>query len=143
MEAISGPFAVINADDFYGADAFRQLGMFLSVAAPAARPVPACMTGFRLANTLSEHGTVSRGICEVDAKGLLRSVVENTAIERTPTGARQRQADGSVVAFTGEETVSMNCWGFTPAVLPLLDRQLREFLAARGGDLKSEFYLPS
>lgn len=142
-DALPGPFAVINADDFYGADAFRQLGAFLSAAAPDARPAPAGMAGFRLANTLSEHGAVSRGVCAVDARGWLRAVVENTAIERAASGARQRNADGSVTAFTGEETVSMNCWGFTPAVLPPLGRLLREFLAARGGESKSEFYLPA
>ena len=140
-DAIHEPFAVIGADDFFGRDAFVQLAAFLSPLAPrpsaaGASPSPAtfAMVGYRLANTLSENGAVARGVCTVGADGQLRTVVENTGILRTDVGPGRK--------YTGEEIVSMNCWAFTPAFFPALDRQWREFIAARGGELKSEFYLP-
>ena len=95
------------------------------------------MVGFKLANTLSEHGAVSRGVCVADADGTLRSITEHTGITPADVGA------GPEGKFSGDELVSMNCWGFTPALFGALDGQLREFLAARGGDAKAEFYLPA
>ena len=143
-DALAEPFAVINADDYYGADSFRQLGGFLSAADCGAKPAPCCMVGFRLDNTLSEHGTVSRGICTMDAASRLLSVEECTAIERVPGGgARQKNADGGERVFTGAETVSMNCWGFTPSMMPALEEGLARFVEARGAEMKSEFYLPA
>jgi len=139
---ISGPFAVINADDFYGADAFRQLGRFLVNVRLDAQPAEAGMVGFRLANTLSEFGTVSRGICTVDEGGFLASVEECTALERLGQEARQRTGDNSCRMFGGDVIVSMNCWGFTPAFLPLLERRLIAFLEHPLGS-KDEFYLPA
>lgn len=137
--AVQQPFAVINADDFYGADSFALLGRFLSAGQSAA----GCMVGFRLANTLSEHGTVSRGVCQVATDGTLADVVECTAIERQADGIVQRTTPGALRCFTGEEIVSMNCWGFTPAFFPLLAAQLELFLSRHGRDLKAEFYLPA
>lgn len=132
---LHGPFAVINADDFYGRDSFVRLARFLaeerSVEGWAA--ARCAMVGFRLANTLSEHGSVSRGVCELDGARLTR-VTEHTGILAADVGPGRR--------YSGMEVVSMNCWGFSPAVLPLLDRRLRAFLAERGTDLKAEFYLP-
>jgi UTP-glucose-1-phosphate uridylyltransferase len=130
-EAITGDFAVINADDFYGADSFKRLAQFLS----RARGGAFAMVGFRLANTLSEHGTVARGICTSDESGMLRSVVERTGIDPKEVGPG--------LTYSGEEIVSLNCWGFTPALFTGLDRQFREFLAARGNEPKAEFYLPA
>ncbi len=130
-EAVKENFAVINADDFYGADSFAQLATFLATA----RGAQFAMIGFKLANTLSEHGAVSRGVCETDASGALRSITEQTGIARADVGCGKK--------FTGEEAVSMNCWGFSSALFPLLDAEWRAFLAARGGDLKAEFYLPT
>ena len=146
-DALREPFAVINADDFYGADSFQQIAAFFAragkTAVTSASPAPCCMVGFRLDATLSENGTVSRGICTADANGFLQSVVECTAIERLPQGgARQQTSGGADRLFTGAETVSMNCWGFTPGVLPTLERELAAFLEQRGAELKSEFYLP-
>lgn len=147
-EAIKEPFAVINADDFYGADSFRQLGAFLAQAGGGASsapgvPAPCCMVGFRLDATLSEHGTVSRGICTTDADGRLLRIEEYTAIERLAQGgARQQMPGGGEWRFSGHETASMNCWGFTPGILPPLEQQLAAFLDRRGAGLKSEFYLP-
>ncbi len=145
-EAVRGNFAVINADDFYGADSFAQLGGFLAAPVttgydpmsghrqPKAGIAEFAMVGFRLDRTLSEHGAVSRGVCTVNY-GQLRGIVEQTGILATEVGAGKK--------FSGEETVSMNCWGFTPAVFAGLDAQFREFLAARSGDPKAEFYLPA
>ena len=144
-DAVSGNFAVVNADDFYGADSFRRLAEFLR-ATPVAteRPARFSMVGFRLANTLSEHGTVSRGVCATAADGTLRSIVEQTSIAPTDVGSGRK--------FSGAEIVSMNCWGFTPALFPALERQLRSFLeslpaasapGASPDPLKAEFYLPA
>ena len=93
------------------------------------------MVGFRLANTLSEHGAVSRGVCTADTAGRLWAIEEHTGIPAADVGAGKR--------YSGDETVSMNCWGFTPAVFAGLDAQLREFIGTRGGDVKAEFYLPA
>lgn len=132
-EAITEPFAVINADDFYGADSFRQLAMFLHGAKDGA----AAMVGFRLANTLSEAGAVSRGICLTDAEGRLQSVTERTGILRSDT-----QPGGSLRPDT---LVSMNCWGFAPGIFSALDGEFRSFLqtVAPAAPTKAEFYLPA
>jgi hypothetical protein len=138
--ALSGPFAAINADDFYGAASYARLAEFL-----AAGPSDAtrfAMAGYRLDRTLSENGSVARGVCEVDANGRLRHIVECTGIERGPEGIFQKEADGSIRRFTGTESVSMNFWGLTPAVFPLLERQLIEFLREKSGDPKAECYIP-
>lgn len=130
-EVVRDNFAVINADDFYGADSFAQLAQFLR----GARGGHFSMVGFRLANTLSEHGTVARGICTSGAGGMLASIVETTNIAPTDVGPGRKHAADTIV--------SMNCWGFTPALFAGLDGQFREFLAARGGDARAEFYLPA
>lgn len=139
--AVRQPFAVINADDFYGADSFSQLSRFLSRQDPT--NARGCMVGFRLANTLSEHGTVSRGVCQVGSNGTLIDVVECTAIGRLADSKIVSQATGVERLFTGDEIVSMNCWGFTPAFFPLLTQRLEIFLRAHGQELKTEFYLPA
>ena len=137
------PFAAINADDFYGRDAFEKLAGFLGAASEEGEIQHYSMVGFRLKNTLSDFGSVSRGICESDAAGMLESVTEMTGIERTESGAEQANGDGSVTKLTGEEVVSMNMWGFTPGLFPLLEQKFIEFLSERGGEMKSEFYIPS
>lgn len=136
------PFAVINADDFYGAESFRVLARFLTQTAPG-NPDLFAMVGFQLDRTLSEHGTVARGLCQADAGGYLVSVEELTAIERQPGGARNREPDGSHRPLTGHEIVSMNCWGFTPKLLEGLRRLFGEFLDRSQANLKAEFYLPT
>lgn len=129
-EALPGNFAVINADDFYGADSFAQLGQFLA----AARGSQFAMVGFRLSNTLSEHGGVSRGVTRTTADGTLVSVVEEHGIVAAEVGPGKK--------YSGAEFVSLNCWGFTPALFAGLDRQFPEFLRQRSGEPKAEFYLP-
>ncbi len=136
------PFAVINADDFYGADAFVVLAQFLRQSPPA-DPDLFGMVGFQLHRTLSEHGTVARGLCQTDDQGFLTSVEELTAIERQPIGARNREPDGSYRDLTGLEMVSMNCWGFTPRLLDGLRRLFGEFLDRNQANPKAEFYLPT
>jgi hypothetical protein len=134
--ALDGPFAVINADDFYGRDSFVRLADFLrSAPATDGDRVRYAMVGFRLENTLSEHGAVSRGVCQVSAAGTLESVTEHTGIVREAVGAGRQ--------FRGDEIVSMNCWGFTPALFPALERRLLKFWQAQDGGLTSEFYLPA
>ena len=139
-EAIDGPFAAINADDFYGADSFRQLADFFRKSARFSHGGPAtaaefAMVGFKLANTLSAHGAVSRGVCVTDAQGRLQAVTEQTGIEAAEVGPGKK--------FSGAEAVSMNCWGFTPALFGRLDAQFREFLTVRAEEAKAEFYLPA
>ena len=124
------PFAVINADDFLGRDAFAQLAGF--AAAPDADHA---MVGYRLAKTLSEQGTVSRGVCAVGPSGLLQRVVEHTGIATADVGVGR--------PFTGEEIVSMNCWLFQPTFWTALDGRWSEFATTRLTEPKAEFYLPA
>lgn len=134
---VHGPFAVINADDFYGASAYRTL------AAHFAASTDYAMVGYPLSQTLSEHGTVSRGLCATDAAGRLKSITEITKIEKTADGARYADAAGQAQRLTGDEIVSMNFWGFTPAVFPQLEAKFCAFLETRGADPKAEIYLPT
>lgn len=131
-DVLREPFAVINADDFYGADSFRQLGAFLAKASGSS----ASMVGFQLAKTLSENGAVSRGVCDVAVDGTLLGVTEQTGILPVEVGAGRK--------FAGETIVSMNCWGFTPEIFPRLDARFHSFLGKALGETpsKSEFYLP-
>lgn len=137
-EAVREPFAAINADDFYGAESYRLLARHLE---SGTRDY--CMVGFILRNTLSEFGSVARGICRVDGENNLTSVVELTAIVRDGGAAKNTAADGVVTALTGEEAVSMNMWGFNPALFPQIEEKFRAFLAAQGKEQKSECYIPS
>jgi NDP-sugar pyrophosphorylase family protein len=138
-DAVAENFAAINADDFYGAQTFRVMAEFLRGTDANARPAQFAMAAFRLGRTLSEHGTVARGICEVGPDELLRSIEELTDIARRSDG--EIASSGRVLE---EETpVSMNFWGFSPQVFPLLEKELLRFLAADGGSDKAECYLPS
>jgi hypothetical protein len=139
---VAEPFAVINADDFYGADSYRQLAGFLTTPIAAGAPETYAMVGFELGRTLSEHGTTARGVCTVDATGCLQSVEELTAIERTADGARNRLPDGTFQALTGRETVSLNCWGFHPGFFARLETGFQHFLHEHATSAKAEFYLP-
>ena len=134
---VRGPFAVINADDFYGASAYRTLADHFNASSDYA------MVGYPISQTLSEHGTVSRGLCSTDSTGRLQRIAEITKIEKTPGGARYTDAAGQVQQLTGHEIVSMNFWGFTPALFPQLEAQFRTFLGQHAGDPKTEIYLPT
>jgi hypothetical protein len=142
-DKVRTPFAAINADDFYGAEAYQTLADHFRAPQTPGGPASFAMVGYRLGQTLSEHGRVSRGVCAVDKAGRLKTVREFTGIENAPPGARHTAADGTVTDFSGREIVSMNFWGLTPAVFPLLEEKLRGFLQARGGEEAAEFYIPT
>jgi len=131
--AVHEPFAAINADDFYGRSSFHVLADYLM-----GRPLDYAMVGFKLANTLSEHGAVSRGVCECEADGALREVNELTKIARTDGGIQSAERE-----LSGEEIVSMNFWGFTPAIFSQLRERFAAFLRQQGDDPKAEFFIPS
>lgn len=137
-DAVREPFAAVNADDFYGATSFRVLAEHLGSGSGEF-----AMVGFILRNTLSEFGSVARGVCKTNAGGFLESVTEMTKIEREGTGAKTVGPDGKALALTGDETVSMNMWGFTPALFGDLQKQFIGFLAKHGTEEKSEFYIPA
>lgn len=134
---IREPFAAINADDFYGADSFQVLAQQLQSGSK-----DYSMVGFVLRNTLSEFGSVARGVCEVDTANYLKNIIELTKIEKDGNGAKSIAADGSISKLSGEEPVSMNMWGFTPAIFPHLRREFTEFLKLQGKAEKSECYIP-
>ena len=137
------PFAVINADDFYGADTFRHLAAHLGNPVTAGTPAHHCMVGFRLGNTLTENGTVSRGECAV-SDGMLTRVTERTKIEKRGDTAAYLTSGGDWKEIPFSTIVSMNCWGFTPALFDNLEAGFRAFWQANLGDLsKCEYYLPS
>lgn len=138
---VQAPFAAINADDFYGRDAFQRLAEFLTQPRAAARPRFA-MVGYRLDQTLSEHGSVARGVCDVDAAGRLVTVTEMTKIVRVAGGAENREDPARPVALTGAERVSMNLWGFTPELFTALEARFPAWLAAHAQNPKAEWYIP-
>ncbi len=132
---LDGPYAVINADDYYGSEAFALLARHFEASAGPA------MVGYRLEQTLSTHGSVNRGVCRVDARRHLDGVAEFTGIERDDTGAITGTApDGARQALAPDAVVSLNCWGLTPALLPDLEAGLRTFLESTGE--RDEYFLP-
>ena len=142
--AAHGNFAAINADDFYGATAFAALGDYLRSAADTPDGYGYSMVGYVLRNTLSEHGHVARGVCQVDADGYLAGIRERLHIESLPEGIRDRMEDGSLVPFAADSTVSMNMWGFTPSLFGELEVRFPIFLtrSVPANPLKAEFLLP-
>ncbi|MFP4377173.1 MAG: NDP-sugar synthase [Spirochaetales bacterium] len=139
--AVKTPFAVINGDDFYGRGALEQVHGFLS-----GKPVSSteyAMVGYRLADTLSPNGTVSRGICKRDDEGYLVSLEEHKKIEQTGDRVIDTMPDGSTVELSADDLASMNMFGFTPAVFGQIDREFGEFLDKHGSEPKSEFYIPT
>lgn len=138
---VKEPFAVINADDFYGAEAFRCLYDYLKDAADDDK-YRYCMVGYRVENTLTENGTVSRGICQADSDGYLSDIIERTAISR---GADGVISDPEAGVIPEGSLVSMNMWGFTPSFLDELESGLTAFLQTQlpQNPLKAEYYLPS
>jgi NDP-sugar pyrophosphorylase family protein len=137
-DAIHEPFAAINADDFYGADAYRSLAGHLTSGSQ-----DYSMVGFVLRNTLSDFGSVARGVCQVSDDGFLEHIAELTKVERDGNGARNTDTAGTVTKLTGDEPVSMNFWGFTPQVFDQLRENFEKFLESSGTDLKSECYIPN
>ncbi len=138
-------FAVINADDFYGRDTFCRLSEHLKDASETNGVAHHCMVGFAVGNTLTENGTVSRGQCEVDGGGMLRGVTERTKIMKKENCAAYLADDGETwIDMPFDTIVSMNCWGFTPALFNHLEDGFVNFLSHIDADpLKSEYYLPA
>ena len=144
-EAIKEPFAVINCDDFYGRDSFQVMGKYLSSLAEGSANKYA-MVGFRVGNTLSESGSVSRGVCSTDEKGFLTTVVERTKIERKADGeVKYLEDDGETWTAIPETTpVSTNFWGFTPDYFTYSQDYFKYFLGLESTktNLKAEFFIP-
>ena len=137
---VAEPFAAINADDFYGRDAFARLAQFLSTPA-AGDKLHFAMVGYRLDLTLSDHGSVARGICDVQG-GMLASVREMTKLVRVPGGAENREDEANPVRLSGDTRVSMNLWGFTPDLFKALEARFPAWLEKNGSAPKSEWYIP-
>lgn len=140
QDVVDGPFAVINADDYYGIDSFKVMADFLS--GPEVSPTDYSMVGFELRNTLSEYGDVARGVCHCDEKMYLRDVVERIGVEKHGDGARFFDEDGAECLLSGDEVVSMNLWGFHQSMFGHLSAAFREFLQERGQEQKSEMFIP-
>jgi UTP-glucose-1-phosphate uridylyltransferase len=138
-EAIREPFAVINADDFYGADAFRVLNEHLTQAGAGEYS----MVGYQLKNTLSEHGTVSRGVCVSDENMHLVDITERTGIAQNESVIFFQDENDQAVELDPETIVSMNCWGFTTDFFLHLGKGFNEFITANAQTLRGEFYIPS
>jgi hypothetical protein len=135
---IDGPFAVINADDFYGPGGYRMLAHHLQSGTS-----DYTMVGFVLRNTLSDFGAVSRGVCRIDGNDFLKGIVELTNIERDGVHARNTDPTGRITTLSGDEVVSMNMWGFTPSVFGQFRDYFQKFLRSSGFDLRAESYLSS
>jgi len=142
-DVIKEPFAVLNCDDFYDRDAFQVMGKFLSEL-PEGSTGKYAMVGFRVGNTLSESGTVSRGVCETNDQNLLTSVVERTKIQRFDGVVKYQDENDEWVAISDNTPVSMNFWGFTPDYFQHSVEYFKEFLADPKNmeNLKSEFFIP-
>lgn len=139
-QKIKEPFGVINADDYYGVESFNILRDFLT---DDKDPNNYCIVGYKLGNTLSEHGHVNRGVCQAGADGFLKKIVETRQIEKTKDGAVAPDHDGEPLHFTGNEIVSMNLWGFKPSCYNFLGKEFRNFINENGMDLKSELDIPT
>ena len=139
-DLIKEPFMVINADDFYGKESFEVMAKFLLEV--NGQEGKYCMAGYRVGNTLSEHGTVSRGVCATDKMGFLTDVEERKAIENK-NGHVVYQDNGVDVEIPFETPVSMNMWGFTPEYFTYAEEAFKAFLTENSQELKAEFYIPT
>ncbi len=139
-DVIDGPFAVINADDYYGPEAFKTTAGFLTE--KHVSPDSYAMVGYTLADTLSEYGCVARGVCRCDERMCLKEIIERKKVQKTPLGVRYIDDDGTKHPLTGEEVVSMNLWAFQPSVFAHLRSSFRRFLEMRGHEDGSELFIP-
>lgn len=140
-DKVREPFAAINADDFYGASAFKEMADYFATLGASSQSEFA-MVGYDLDNTMSEYGSVSRGVCLKDENGWLSEVVERTKIQYTPQGIADVQENGDTLTLQKNDIVSMNFWGFTPEFFRQAEPYFKEFLTEQGSNLKSEFYIP-
>jgi dTDP-glucose pyrophosphorylase len=137
---IDEPFAVINADDYYGINSFQTIADFLS--GSDVSPAVYAMVGYRLRNTLSEYGSVARGVCYCDDKQCLNDIYERLGVEKYRNCARYFDKDGTEHLLTGDEVVSMNLWGFHQSVFGHISAKFKDFLKEHGKDPKAELYIP-
>ena len=141
-KVLDEPFIVINADDYYGKEAYVKVHDYLVQEQQKDGKLHICMAGFRLGNTLSDNGSVTRGICHIE-NGQLTGVTETHDIFKTATGAESRNADGSVQELDVKDLVSMNMWGLTPDFMEVLEKGFEEFLSGLAPeDIKKEYLLP-
>lgn len=140
-DVVQENFAIINADDFYGRDAFMTMYDFLKET--DINSYNFSMIGYLLKNTVSDHGYVSRGVCDVDFNGNLLNVTEITYIEKNENGLRYKEEDESFTTIEEDVTVSMNFWGFTPKCFEFGNDSFRRFLEENKKSLKAEYYLPT
>ena len=145
IDVIDGPFAVINADDYYGRHAFKMAYDFLTENQDKDGIYQYMMVGYKLENTLTDNGHVARGVCVTDEEGFLKDINERTHIEKRDGGAAYTEDDGATwTELPMDATVSMNMWGFTPEILDYLDQDFAAFLSAqKEGDLKCEYLIPT
>jgi hypothetical protein len=139
-DVIKEPFAVVNADDFYGRDSFAVIGKALSEI--NGKQNDYCMVGYRVGNTLSESGSVARGVCATDKDGYLTTVVERTSIERIDGKVSFKDENGILITIDDNTPVSMNMWGFTPDYFKYSEDYFAEFLRANISNPKSEYFIP-
>ena len=139
-DAVKEPFCALNADDFYGRNAYKVMAQFLTESENAAEY---SMVGYQLKETLSDFGSVSRGICDADKNGNLQKIVETLKIEKRGSSIISVEPDGSEVALTGNEIASMNNWGFKPSIFAELEKRFAQFLKTEIDKPKSEMYIPS
>lgn len=139
-DVINEPFAVINADDFYGADGFQVLADYLIGLRNSENHY--CMVGYRVGNTLSESGTVARGVCETDEQGNLTGVVERTQVMRINGEVKYKDENDNWITIPENTPVSMNMWGFTPDYFKHSDEYFVEFLNENADNIKAEFFIP-
>jgi UTP-glucose-1-phosphate uridylyltransferase len=139
-DVINEPFCALNADDFYGFNAYKAMAKFLT---ESTDPKEYAMVGYNLNDTLSEFGSVSRGICEEDANKNLVKIVETLKIVKRANEIISIENDGSETSLTGNEIASMNNWGFKPSVFAQLEKRFTQFLKTEIDKPKSEMYIPS
>lgn len=140
---VKEPFVSINADDYYGRTSFQLVAQHLARPSASQRVPEYCMAGYRLSQTLSDHGAVARALCEVDGRGFLKNIIERTAIEASEAGPKFMDETGCLRILKGDEIVSMNIWGFPPSVFGQLERHFAKFLKTHNRSREtSEFYLP-
>ncbi len=137
---INEPFAVINADDFYGRESYAVLAKALTDMSGTENNY--CMVGYRIGNTLSDSGSVARGVCGKDTRGYLTDVVERTEVMRINGKVSYKDEKGEWVALDDNTPVSMNMWGFTPDYFAHSDRMFADFLSNTAGNLKAEYFIP-
>ena len=139
-DVIKEPFCALNADDFYGYKAYKAMADFLVLSTD---PQEYSMVGYYLKETLSDFGSVSRGICDTNPENYLEKIVETIKIVKRGNEILSIESDGSEKQLTGNEVTSMNNWGFKPSVFPILEKRFKGFLEREIGNLKSEMYIPS